>query len=252
MESKWYEEFFYGLAVDLWRQAISEDQTREEADFIADVLNVPSGGRILDIPSGLGRHTIELSRRGYRMTGVDLSLESITEARANAENAGLAIRWIHGDMTVIDRTCGQEPFEGAFCFGNSFGYADYETTTAFLRALNRCLIPGARFVLDTGFAAESLMPNFPGRRWYKIGDMYMLSEVEYNGDVSAIRTQYTFIRNGVVQTGTASYFLYTVAELKRLFGICGFEVQGLYASLKRDPYRFGSPRLLVVSTKAAA
>jgi len=31
MESKWYEQFFYVLAVDLWRKAMPEEQTREEA-----------------------------------------------------------------------------------------------------------------------------------------------------------------------------------------------------------------------------
>src|SRR5215469_18081645 len=98
MEMKWYEQFFYGLAVDLWRKAVTEDQTREEADFIADALSVPVGASILDVPCGLGRHTIELRRRGYQTTGVDLSVESITEARRNAEAAGLAIRWIQADM----------------------------------------------------------------------------------------------------------------------------------------------------------
>lgn len=117
--------------MDLWRKAVTEDQTREEADFIADVLSVPIGARILDVPCRLGRHTIDLRRRGYQTTGVDLSVGSNTEARRRCGQPGDPMD--SGDMAVVNRTCGEEPFDGAFCFGNSFGYADYNTTVGFLR-----------------------------------------------------------------------------------------------------------------------
>ena len=53
-------------------------------------------------------------------------------------------------MNALDNACSPEQFDGAFCFGNSFGYADYKTTTDFLRTVNRCLKNGAGFVVDTG------------------------------------------------------------------------------------------------------
>ena len=84
MQSNWYEEFFHGLALDLWRKAVTEEQTKAEADFIAGILDLPNGARILDVPCGNGRHSIELAKRGIRMTGVDLSDEFIAEARQTA------------------------------------------------------------------------------------------------------------------------------------------------------------------------
>ena len=50
MHSNWYEEFFHGLALDLWRKAVTEEQTEAEADFIAGILDLPNGARILDVP----------------------------------------------------------------------------------------------------------------------------------------------------------------------------------------------------------
>jgi cyclopropane fatty-acyl-phospholipid synthase-like methyltransferase len=249
MESKWYEQFFYGLAVDLWRKAVNEDQTRQEVDFIVETLNPRQNARILDVPCGLGRHSIELSRRGYQVTGVDLSVESIAEAKQNAEAAGLQIKWIHADMNALNDTFDPGQFDGALCFGNSFGYADYDSTMDFLRALSRILKTGAGFVMDTGLAAESLLPNLPARKWHKFDDMFMLSDATYDADSSQLRTQYTFIRDGAVQTSKAVYYLHTVAELKRLFRTCGLEVEALYGSTKRDAYRVANPRLLVVSRK---
>jgi SAM-dependent methyltransferase len=250
MESKWYEQFFYGMAVDMWRKAISEDRTREEADFIVETLNLQHDARILDVPCGLGRLSIELSRRGYQVTGVDLSEESITEAKQHSEAAGLSPEWIQADMNVLDKTFGAEQFDGAFCFGNSFGYADYDATMNFLRGVSRFLKAGSRFLLDTGLAAESLLPNLPGRKWYKLDDMYMLSDASYDVESSQLRTQYTFIGDGGIQTGNAVYHLHTVAELKRLFALCGLRVEALYSSTKRDVYRVGSPGLFVVSRKS--
>ena len=249
MESKWYEQFFHGLAVDMWRKAMPEEQTRDEVDFLVKTLTLQQGASILDVPCGLGRHSIELCRRGYQITGIDLSEESLAEAKRNAATAGLSVEWVHADMTVLDKVCGGKKFDSAFCFGNSFGYVDYNRTIDFLRAVSNSLKVGAGFVLDTGLAAESLLPNLQTRKWYKIDDMYMFSDATYDGESSQLRTQYTFIRDGQVQTGEAAYFIYTVAELKRLFAICDLQVRNLYSTTRWEPYRYGNQRLLIVATK---
>ena len=176
MQSNWYEEFFHGLALDLWRKAVTEEQTEAEADFIAGILDLPNGARILDVPCGNGRHSIELAKRGCRMTGVDLCDEFIAEARQAAALNEVNIDWIRTDMRNVHTLA---DFDGAFCFGNSFGYMVHEETLNFLEAVNRCLRPGARFILETGLAAESLLPAFPGKRWYRLGDVFQLSEAEY-------------------------------------------------------------------------
>jgi cyclopropane fatty-acyl-phospholipid synthase-like methyltransferase len=250
MESKWYEQFFHGLAVELWRKAMPQEQTLDEVDFLVSVLNLQQGASILDVPCGLGRHSIELGKRGCRMTSVDLSQESLVEAKRNAAEAGVSVEWVHADMSVLDRGCVQKKFDGAFCFGNSFGYMDYNRTIDFLRGVSSCLKVGSGFVLDTGLAAESLLPNLQTRKWYKIDDMYMLSDAAYDGELSQLRTQYTFIRDGDVQTSAATYFIYTVAELKRLFAMCDLQVQNLFSTTKQEPYRYGSQRLLIVARRS--
>ena len=247
MESKWYEVFFHGLALDMWRGAISVEQTREEASFIADVLDVQPGASILDVPCGMGRHSLELARLGYRLTGVDLSGESIAQARSDAQTQGVDVNWLQGDMMQVDKICGEHQFDGAFCFGNSFAYADFENTIGFLKSVRRSLKPGAAFVLDTGLAAESLLPTLQLRRWFPIGDLYMLSEASYDASSSRLETRYTFIRAGVVQRGTATYSIYTVAELKRMFQMCGLIVEQLYGTTGKAPFSLGNSRLLLVS-----
>ena len=117
VQSNWWEQFFEGVAVDLWLQAVSPEQTEREADALARMLAVPAGGEILDVPCGAGRLSLALANRGYRMTGVDWSAEFLDHARAR--DAGNRVTWERRDMRDLPWPA---RFDGAFCVGNSFGY----------------------------------------------------------------------------------------------------------------------------------
>ncbi|HEY9075005.1 MAG TPA: methyltransferase domain-containing protein [Anaerolineaceae bacterium] len=69
--------------------------TLAEVDFMIEHLHLQPGMRLLDIGCGTGRHAIELARRGYRMTGVDLSQGMLAEAQRTAQAAGVSIEWVH-------------------------------------------------------------------------------------------------------------------------------------------------------------
>src|SRR5712692_1728772 len=86
--TNWYEDFFHGVALDLWRKAIRPEQTTAEADFLVNVLQREARSHLLDVPCGNGRLSLELARRGYRVTGVDIAEEFIEEARASVNLLG--------------------------------------------------------------------------------------------------------------------------------------------------------------------
>lgn len=85
---QWYEELFSNYA-DTYESEIFTQGTLGEVDFIENELNHDKKCRILDIGCGTGRHAIELTKRGYSVTGVDLSESMLTKAREKAETAGL-------------------------------------------------------------------------------------------------------------------------------------------------------------------
>ena len=171
------------------------------------------------------------------MTAIDLSDEFIEQARRCAREAGADVELIRIDMHDIafDRK-----FDGAFCFGNSFGYADHAETMKFLTLLSRSLRSGAKLVLETGLVAESLLPALQHRRWHHVKNVYALSENGYDAANSLLHTDYTFIRDGVIETGTATYSVYTIAELKRLLLKCGLVVKSLYGATDRRPFALGN------------
>lgn len=86
-----HENFFQGIALEMWRKCVSAEQTRLEVDFLERALRLQTGARVLDVPCGLGRHSLELASRGYRVAGVDVSPQMIEEGRASVTGAGVAI-----------------------------------------------------------------------------------------------------------------------------------------------------------------
>ncbi len=83
----WWNGFFTGLFADFWRAVIPAEHTLAEVDFLEKVLALAPGSRVLDVPCGHGRHSLELARRGYRVTGLDFSTDLLGSARESARRA---------------------------------------------------------------------------------------------------------------------------------------------------------------------
>jgi SAM-dependent methyltransferase len=246
MNHKWYEDFFEGVVVDVWRQALSPEQTMLEVDFLERSLGFKPAARVFDVPCGMGRHSLELAARGFRMTGLDLSPEMMEQARANASARGLDIEWVNADM----RALAPEPqFDAGFCLGNSFGYLEPQATRDFLKVVSRALKPGARFAMDYGMAAECILPRLRDREWMEIGDVLFLEENRYEVQESCVETTYTFVENGKRLTRTGLQWVYTVRELRRLLEEAGLHPEHLYRSFAGEPFAVGSPLLVLVAVK---
>jgi SAM-dependent methyltransferase len=252
--SNWYEDFFHGVTLELWRQAIPAKQSAAEAEFLVKALQCDPGAHVLDVPCGNGRLSFELAKRGFRVTGIDISNEFIDEARAAASSlinpsadAGVTdqrVEFILGDKRAIE---GEAIYDGAFCFGNSFGFLEYDDMTRFLSGVARALKPGARFILETAMAAESILPDFEEQTCHQIGNINLITKERYNAEESCVDSEYILECDGNTESRLAKHWIYTTAEIKRMLKHAGFEILNLYGSLKFEPYKLGNQELFVVS-----
>jgi len=246
MQTNWWENFFHGVALDFWRAAISDEQTRAEADFINNQLQLPVGAKLLDVPCGNGRLSIELAAFGFELTGVDIAVEFIEEAKGKSEARGVSVDWRNIEMRALPWT---SEFDGAFCFGNSFGYLEDDENAAFLKVIARTLKPGARFILDAPAIAECLLPHFVGNRTIELGDISCTIDSRYDHEQGRIFPSFTFVRNGVEDKRASSQRVYTYRELVRLLSEAGLETVAAYGSLAEEPFKLGDHRLLLVTKK---
>ncbi len=246
MALPWWQDFFRGVSLDFWSAVISDSQTGNEASFIHRQLQLPVGARALDVPCGNGRLSLALAKHGFQMTAVDLAQEYIEEARAKSAAAELDIDWHQREMRDLRW---ESEFDGAFCFGNSFGYLDDEGNAQFLTALSQTLKGGARLVLDVPALAECLLPNLRPHRAMEIAGINVEIETHYDAEQRRMFNDFTFTRNGQTEKHPSSQRIYSYQELLSLLVDSGFEVSATFSSTDDAPFEAGSQRLLLVATK---
>jgi SAM-dependent methyltransferase len=245
--TNWWQTFFSGMIVESWLRMVGEEQTKGEVEFIERELGISPPARILDVPCGGGRHSLALAVKGFQMTGVDISTDFLKAARESAADRKLSVRWEERDMRDLPW---RQEFDGAFCFGNSFGYYDDAGNVEFLKAVAGALKPDAKFVLDTGCLFEGILFSFQDRNWYQVGDIKLLRNARYDPPSSRIETEYTMIREGQTEVRSALHRIFTYRELFDLVSKSGFKDVKAFGGLNREPFVLGSKRLLLVATKS--
>lgn len=158
--NSWVE--FFDAHAPIYEQNVFTKNTAREVDFLIEELGLPAGGAILDVGCGTGRHAVELARRGYAVTGLDLSKEMLARAAAAADAAGVRVEWVHADAA---RFTLPNKFDAAVClcegaFGLLGGQDDpLEQPLAILSNMAACLKPGAK-VLLTVLNATAMIRKF--------------------------------------------------------------------------------------------
>ena len=248
MATEWWETFFSGVVLDMWQQAIPPEYTKVEAEFISELLRLTPGARILDAPCGEGRIARELAAKGYQLTGVDIAEEFLAAARSAAKERNLIMDFEVADARSLSF---RGDFDGAVCWGNSFGYFDDAGNTGLLQSLARALRPGGRLVLDASSNAESRLPNFCPREWSRIADILFLEENEYDHAQGRMITHYTFIRGGKEEKRIGSHRIYTYREICGMLEEAGFAHVESYATLSKEPFKLGANQLFMEAIKAS-
>ncbi|MCC5464634.1 class I SAM-dependent methyltransferase [Pelosinus baikalensis] len=77
------------------------EHTKDEINFIIDIMDLSGTERILDLACGFGRHAIELSRRGFSVVGVDITLDYIKEAMRISSLEKLNTEFICADLRNV-------------------------------------------------------------------------------------------------------------------------------------------------------
>jgi SAM-dependent methyltransferase len=146
-KKKWYEILFENYAQKYDNESFTQG-TIGESDFIEKELNFNKSLKILDVGCGTGRHSIELSKRGYSVTGIDLSESQLSKAREKAISNDLKIDFLKYDARDL-------PFENEFdaaimlCEGAFPLMETDEMNFEILKNVTRSLTGTGKFIFTT-------------------------------------------------------------------------------------------------------
>ncbi len=152
---QWYEVLFENYSAKYEKEPFTQG-TIGECDFIESEISGNKGARILDIGCGTGRHSIEMARRGYRLTGIDLSDSMLSRAKENAAAAGVSVDFRLGDARDLHF---EKEFELVImlCEGAFPLMETDEMNFRILEGAARALKPGGKMIFTT---LNALFPLF--------------------------------------------------------------------------------------------
>ena len=248
--TEWHEQDeFWEMAAssmftgDSWQRAI------DELEALLEVVQIPDRCAVLDLCCGPGRFALELSRRGFRVTGVDRTRAYLDAARAGAEAESLEIEFVEEDMRVFERP---GAFDLVINMLTSFGYfEDPAEDRAVLANVHRSLKPGGVFVLDT-MGKEVLARVFQAQAWKEVGDELWLYERRIAPGWSWIDNRWIRIADGARREFAIGHRLFSGGELEALARDAGFADTVTYGGFDGAPYDAAAERLILVARKAAA
>ena len=240
----WYTNWFNS---PYYHQLYFGRDEREAAGFIRELIThlrpVP-GSRMLDVACGKGRHSKTLAALGFQVTGIDISPDSIAEAKAS-ECDNLEF-FVH-DMRL--------PFRGnyydyAFNFFTSFGYfrTRREHDDA-IRTIARSLKPGGCFVIDylnVHYAEDHLVhqeEKEAGSTHYSISrwddETRFYKKIRVTGENLPAPLEYT-----------EKVMKFSLGDFTEMLAYQGLQVQEVFGDYHLHPYDVrNTPRMVIVARK---
>lgn len=241
----WWRTWFGPAYLALYDRELAE-RTPNEIDQLEALLKLRPPRRILDLACGQGRHAIELARRNYEVTGLDLSSYLLEVARERAEASRLKVRWVLGDMR---RPLAGERFDLILSLFTSLGYfADPGDDSSVVNAAAAMLTPDGRFLVEV-VNGERILSNFEEREWFTVGDAAVMERRSLDRASRRMAVERTVERGGQSETSVHVVRLYGRVELESLLRKAGFGQVQLYGDWDGSPASGRSLRVLAIGTK---
>jgi SAM-dependent methyltransferase len=244
---QWWEELFNDDYLRTVPVPSRKDIARQ-CDFIEQRLGLAQGAAILDVGCGLGLHAIELTRRGFVVVGLDLSLPMLSRAADEAQDQGFKINFLHADMREMN-------FEGAFdavlLWGTTLGYFDDDTNRQVLERIYRALKPGGLLLIEA-VNRDYAVRTQPNLVWFQGDGCVVMEETSFNFIASRLAVK----RNVILDDGRQkeshySIRLYALHELGLVLHKGGFRVVEVSGRESTPGIYFGadSPKLIILAER---
>nr|WP_253943468.1 class I SAM-dependent methyltransferase [Nocardioides sp. zg-1308] len=213
------------------------------------------GGSVLELGSGTGHKLVPIASDGHPCTGLELSPEMLAEARRKADDRGVEVTWVQGDMRSFDlgRT-----YDLVMIAANSLLHLhEAADVVACFRTVRRHLAPGGRLVLDVFNPSVEVLARADGVRRRREalsfadpdrGILHVDVAETYDAAAQVTRGTWSFSTDAEADVVVAPLGMRSIfpQELPLLLSLGGLRLVERYGDWSREPFTGESPLQLCI------
>jgi SAM-dependent methyltransferase len=237
---KWFSENDY-LTVYAHR---NDDDAEKIINLIKKIENPVTGCKILDLACGNGRHSIELAKRGFDVTGIDLSDPLLDIAKKRSAQLNLKIEFLKADMRELNF---EERFDGVINLFTSFGYFEEDSENErVISQISLSLKKNGWFVIDF-FNSIMVLNNFnpEDKKEFENLQIFQKREIRNNRIIKDI----SIIRNGEKKEYHESVRLFNLDDFKCFFSRNSLIISNIFGDYNGNAFTESSDRLIMFGKK---
>lgn len=247
-DTPWWRTYFDEGYVREYEPLFDLVTDRQQVGRLIDLLELPSGARLLDLPCGQGRHAHLLAEAGYNVDGVDLSRHLIDIAKKRG--TGPSLRYRLGDMRSLPATWSGR-FDAVLNLFTSFGFFDDPRDD--VRVIQECarvLKPGGVLVWHGG-SRDGVMAKFLSRDWWTTADGTIIAQDRSFDPLTGFLSIESTWQSARRPTEHRSHRirLYTASRLAELMLDAGLVVEQAWESFTDRPLTRRSSEMLLLARK---
>ncbi len=249
-QKKWWEEgeFFGEDYLQLYEPKLTKERTLKEVEGLGWMLELKKGDKILDLCCGHGRHAIELAKRGYNVTGLDINRLFLERANKEASRQKVNVDFIQGDMREIPFI---EQFDAVINMFTSFGYFEKKIDNLLvLKEISGALKAGGKFLIQV-MSKDWLIRNFRERDWREgKNGLLCLEEREFDFETGRNNAREILIYpDGARKEKHLSLRVYDLSGFKGMLDGTGLNIQRVYGNFDRGNHNWDSRDMIIVAKK---
>ncbi len=223
VDKNWWKNIFDEIYLQTDARSVCNDElTFIEVDFLEEALDFNKSLPILDLCGGQGRHSLELSRRGFKnVITLDYSECLVSLGKKRARREALNTVFIRGDARCTGFR--SQIFQSIIIMGSSFGYfVQEEENQKILNEAFRLLLPKGFLLLDIP-DQDYVLRKFKPFGCHKIRDDIEVSRYrEVSHNIIYCREIVVSTKKGPIRESTYCTRLYSPEKISALLNAAGF------------------------------
>lgn len=243
----WWQTHFDAQYLHEYEPLFDLVQDRREVSRLLELLELPSGARVLDCPCGQGRHAHLLAEAGFNVDGLDYSKALL--AVAAKRGTSRTLRYTQGDMrTLPARWTGR--YDAVVNLFTSFGFFDAPSDDRqVLSEFARVLKPGGILIWHGG-SRDGVMSKFLPRDWWSTSDGTVFGQERTFDPLSGfLEITSTWRGPGGDGERTHRIRLYSASELAERMREAGLIVEQAFDGWSTRPLTRRSGEMLLIARR---